>query len=93
MAVSALVAALTALGQQIAASGGTANAAHLATIDAHLVKLDSEEGADEATIADTSAALAALVAAANPTSSASGSSSASGGSTPPASSAKTASKK
>ncbi|HEX3747625.1 MAG TPA: hypothetical protein VHW09_27005 [Bryobacteraceae bacterium] len=76
--MSALVDALTALGQQIAALNPTANAAHLATIDAHLTKLDTEEGADEATIADTTAALNAFVTAAKGTSSASGASSASG---------------
>jgi len=68
--MSALVDALTALGQQLAAAtaaNSTNNAAHLATIDAHLTKLDSEEGADEATIADTSAALQAFITAAQGT--------------------------
>jgi len=71
--MSALVTALTALGAQIAANNNAANAAHFAAIDAHLAKLDSEEGADEATIADTTAGLQAFIAAANGTSSASGS--------------------
>jgi hypothetical protein len=71
--MSALVTALTALGAQIAANNNAANAAHFATIDAHLAKLDSEEGADEATIADTTAGLQAFIAAANGTSSAAGS--------------------
>jgi hypothetical protein len=79
--MSQLVDALTALGQQIAAAtaaNSTNNAAHLAAIDAHLTKLDTEEGADEATIADTTAGLQALLTAAKGTSSASGASSASG---------------
>lgn len=70
--MSALVLALTALGQQIAANNNTANAAHFAAIDEHLTKLDAEDGADEATIADTTAGLQAFVAAANGTSSAGG---------------------
>ena len=64
--MTALVAAFTALGQQIAANNNAANAAHFAAVDAHLVKLDTEEGADEATIADTTAGLQAFLAAANP---------------------------
>lgn len=71
--MSALTDALTALGQQIAAAtaaNGTNNAAHLAAIDDHLTKLDSEEGADEATLADTTAGFQALLAAAQGTPSA-----------------------
>jgi len=82
--MSALVTALTALGAQIAANNNAANAANFATINAHLAKLDTEEGADEATIADTTAGLQAFIAAANGTSSGSGTgtgSSASGAST------------
>ena len=73
--MTALVDALTALGQQIAANTAatkTDNSAHLQAIDDHLTKLDSEEGADEAAIADTSAALQAFIAAANPTAAATG---------------------
>ena len=70
--MSALTDAMTALGKQLAALNPSANAAHFAIIDAHLTKLDSEEGADEATIADTSAGLQALLTAANGTSSGSG---------------------
>jgi hypothetical protein len=69
-AMSQLVDALTALGKQIAAAstaGGVDNSAHLQAIDDHLAKLDTEEGADEATQADTTAGLQALLAAANPT--------------------------
>ena len=73
--MSDLVTALTALGAQIAANNNAANAAHFATIDAHLAKLDTAEGADEATIADTTAGLQAFIAAANGTSSGSGSTS------------------
>lgn len=72
--MSDLVTALTALGAQLAANNNTANAAHFAAIDAHLAKLDTEEGADEATEADTVAGLQAFIAAANGTSSASGAS-------------------
>ena len=70
--MSDLVTALTALGAQLAANNNAANAAHFAAIDAHLTKLDTEEGGDAATIADTTAGLQAFVAAANGTSSASG---------------------
>src|ERR1019366_6079011 len=65
--MSKLTDAMTALGQQIAAANSTSNAAHLQAIDDHLTKLDGEEGADEATIADTSAGLKALLDAANGT--------------------------
>ena len=68
--MSAIVDALTAIGQQIAAASAatkTDNSAHLAAIDDHLTKLDTEEGADEATIADTSAALQAFITAAQGT--------------------------
>jgi DNA-binding FrmR family transcriptional regulator len=58
--MSALTDAMTALGQQIAAANSASNAAHLQAIDDHLTKLDTEEGADEATIADTTAGLQAL---------------------------------
>jgi hypothetical protein len=70
--MTALVAALTALGQQLAANNNAANAAHFAAVEEHLAKLDTEEGADEATIADTTAGLQAFIAAANGTSSGSG---------------------
>jgi len=62
--MSQLTDALTALGKQIAALNAASNAAHLQAIDDHLAKLDSEEGADAATIADTTAGLQALLAAA-----------------------------
>lgn len=70
--MSDLVTALTALGAQLATNNNAANAAHFAAIDAHLAKLDTEQGADEATIADTQAGLQAFIAAANGTSSTSG---------------------
>jgi len=63
--MSKLVDALTALGKQLAANNNAANAAHFAAVEEHLAKLDTEEGADEATIADTTAGLQAFVAAAN----------------------------
>jgi len=63
--MSQLIDALTALGQQIAANKNPANAAHFATIEAHLAKLDTAEGADEATNADTTAGLQAFLNAAN----------------------------
>lgn len=63
--MSDLVNALTALGKQLAANNDTANAAHFAAVEEHLAKLDTEEGADEATIADTTAGLQAFIAAAN----------------------------
>jgi hypothetical protein len=65
--MSALVDALTALGKQIATLKTADNAAHLQAIDDHLTKLDTSEGADEATIADTTAGLQALLAAAQGT--------------------------
>ena len=69
--MSELTDALTAVGKLIAANKAAVDPAHLAAIDAHLAKLDSEEGTDEATQADTTAGLQALVAAANGTSSSS----------------------
>jgi hypothetical protein len=70
--MSQLTDAMTALGKIIAANNSATLAPHLAAIDAHLTQLDSEEGADEATIADTSAGLQALITAAQGTSSGSG---------------------
>ena len=74
--MSALVTALTALGQQLAANNNSANAAHFAAVEEHLAKLDTEEGADEATIADTTAGLQAFIAAANGTAASTGTASA-----------------
>ncbi len=65
--MSALTDAMTALGKQIAASNAANNTAHLQAIDDHLAKLDASEGADEATLADNTAGLQALLAAANGT--------------------------
>ncbi len=79
--MTALVAALTALGQQLAANNNAANAAHFAAVEEHLTKLDAAEGADasaiadtQATVADTKAGLQAFIAAYNGSSSAAGTS-------------------
>lgn len=90
--MSKLTDAMTALGKTIAASGGTANAAHLKAIDDHLTAVDGIESGTKADVANLAAvqkdqadALQALVDAANGTSSGSGSSgSGSGTSNPPA---------
>jgi DNA-binding GntR family transcriptional regulator len=70
--MSQIVDALTAIGKLVAANRASVDPAHLAAIDAHLAKLDSAVGADEATEADTTAGLQAFIAAANGTSSAAG---------------------
>lgn len=65
--MSQLTDAMTALGKAIAAKNDPTLAPHLAAIDAHLSSIDTKQGADEATIADTTAGLQALLTAAQGT--------------------------
>jgi hypothetical protein len=53
--MSKLVDAMTALGTQLAAANGQANADHFKAVDDHLASIDTKEGADEAQAADMQA--------------------------------------
>jgi IPT/TIG domain len=66
--MSTLTFAMAALGAVIAANKNAVDPAHLAAIDAHLAAIDAKETTDEATMADTTAGLKALLDAANGTS-------------------------
>lgn len=63
--MSALIDALTALGKQLATLNPAANAADFQAIDDHLTKLDTAEGATDATATETKAALQAFLDAAS----------------------------